>query len=289
MHACLSLGFEGVYRATGGAGRAAGHPPRPLRDDPARPAQDDRGSLAALARPDDRAGRQPVPGSGLGGRRGRGRRPARRLSRAAQHAVSGQAEALALTDGAGSSRHGADDRARDRGQAAARSGPARSRPSSSASAPRSPTKSSPARSDADQIGDDDLHPHRQRGAVPLRRRQGQRQLRADRQEDRRRARQGAGRDQRRRLYRHRSDQDPRVPVELRAVGSAREIGRGGAEAGPLPARSGWRCRARAQAIRSRRTTSRRTRRRTGASKSRSRGPIDGTADGRRVDAGVVER
>ena len=65
MHACLSLGFEGVYRATGGPGRTAGHSPRPLRDDPPRPAQDDRGSVAALARPDHRACRKPVSGSRL--------------------------------------------------------------------------------------------------------------------------------------------------------------------------------------------------------------------------------
>ncbi len=68
MHACLSLGFEGVYRASGGPGRAANHPSRSLRDDPAGPAQDNRRPVAALARPEHRADRQPVSCPCLGGR-----------------------------------------------------------------------------------------------------------------------------------------------------------------------------------------------------------------------------
>ena len=49
---------------------------------------------------------------------------------------------------------------------------------------------------------------------------------ADRQQDRRRARQAAGRDRRHRLHRRRPDQDPRVPLQLRTVAGAREIGGG---------------------------------------------------------------
>ncbi len=73
MHACLSLGFEGVYRAAGGMGALQG-----LRRDlyetirRAR-AEAHRGPVAALARADHRARGQPAANSGLGGGRG-GRR-----------------------------------------------------------------------------------------------------------------------------------------------------------------------------------------------------------------------
>ena len=88
MHACLSLGFEGVYRASQRRRRRrpAGHTPRSLRDDPPRAAQDDRRPFAALARPDHRHRRQPVARAGLGDRRGGRRDPARRLSLLAQPA-----------------------------------------------------------------------------------------------------------------------------------------------------------------------------------------------------------
>ena len=65
---------RGLSRLEGGPGAAAGHPARPLRNHPPRAAQDDRGPVAALAGPDDRARRQPSSGSRLVGRRARGGR-----------------------------------------------------------------------------------------------------------------------------------------------------------------------------------------------------------------------
>ena len=66
---------------------------------------------------------------------------------------------------------------------------------------------------------------------------GQRGLRSDRRQDRRRARPGARRHSRRWLHRRRSDPHRRLSVELRALGGARQVGRYDAEAGARTCRT----------------------------------------------------
>ena len=179
---------------------------------------------------------QPSPGSRLGGGGACGGRSARLLSLSAQRALR-RAETLALRMAEIHPARGID---------ASRAKPAVKPPPDPK--PRTSTQLERIRAalakeimagkvGADQIGDDDLHSHRQRRAVSFGRREGQRRLRADRRQDRRRARPGAGRHSRRRLHRRRSDSHRRLPVELRALGGARQVGRGHAEAGPRASRA----------------------------------------------------
>ena len=96
MHACLSLGFEGVYRASGDRGAAQGDPAGSIRNHLPRSVEDDRGSFPALAGPGPPPLGQPSPGSRLGGRGACGSRSARLLPVSAQRPLRAQAETLAL-------------------------------------------------------------------------------------------------------------------------------------------------------------------------------------------------
>ncbi len=168
MHACLSLGFEGVYRASGGPGALQGIR-RDLYETIRRAQPKTIEDLSPHWRGQiDRARGKPVSGSGVVGRRRRRGDPARDLSLSAQPPCRAGRSARD-DDGAGPSRHRTCDCARNRGQAAARPGP------------RSSTQLERIRAalakeilagkvDADPVGDHDLHSHRQRGAVSLGRR-----------------------------------------------------------------------------------------------------------------------
>ena len=153
----------------GRRGRATRPAARSLRHDPPRPTQDDRGPLAALARPEHRAGGQPVSGARLGRRHGRRSDPAGRLSLSAQHAERAGRGACDQ-DGASASRHGNRHRARDRGQTAARSAgedidAARAHPRGAR------RRNSRRQAQRRSVDDNDLRSHRHPRAVPLRRRQ----------------------------------------------------------------------------------------------------------------------
>ena len=120
MHACLSLGFEGVYRASGGPGAAQG-----LRRDlyeTIRRAQPKaiEDSVAPLARPGRAAREHASSGSRLGCRRGCGGRVAWLLPLSAQRPHRSRRGARA-EDGGHPSGDGIDDRARNDREAAARS------------------------------------------------------------------------------------------------------------------------------------------------------------------------
>ena len=225
MHACLSLGFEGVYRASGGAGRACrASAATSTRRSAARSPRRSR-----ICRRIGAARTSRLSPTASTCRSGRSRRSPASFCSASisclRNLLSGQAEALALK--------------------MARLHPDTEITIARETAVKPPPDPPPANStqleriraaladeilagkvDADQTGDLDHHPHRQCRAVSLGRREGQRFLRADRRQDRRGARQGAGRHPRRRLYRHRPDQDRSLSLELGAFGGARQIGRG---------------------------------------------------------------
>ena len=215
MHACLSLGFEGVYRASGGPGAAQG-----IRRDlyeTIRRAQPKtiedlsphwRGQAVPLSM-------QPSSDSGLGGGGGCRGHSARFLPLSAQRPFCASGDAR-IEDGGDSSGGGIDDRSRNHRQAAAGS------EAEDIHATRAHPRGAGQGDHCGQGGrrpirDDDLHSDRQCGAVSFRRREGQRCLRAHRGQDRRRARPGAGRHSCRGLHRRRSDSHRRFPVELRAL------------------------------------------------------------------------
>ena len=268
MHACLSLGFEGVYRAAGGMGALQG-----LRRDLY--------ETIRRARPKTNEDLSPHwRGQTIGLAGSRLQIPVWAVAAAAgvlllavylflRHLLNGEAEALAAKMAA----LYPDGELQLAREVAVKPPPAPKTGSRAAARlhqarARAGDHGRQGERRADAV--DDLRARRQRGAVPLRRRQRQRLVRADRQEDRARARQAAGRDHRHRLHRRRPHPHARLSLQFRAVAGAREIGGRLAEARPrrpeAPAGAGQGRRP----IRSRRTTSRPTSRRTGASNSRSR-------------------
>ena len=172
MHACLSLGFEGVYRASGGPGALQGIR-RDLYETIRRAQPKTIEDLSPHWRgPDGAPVGQPLPGSGLGGRGAGGGRSAR-LYLFLRNVLSGEGGDARAEDGGAPSGDGID---------IARETAVKPPPDPEAenvdaarAHPRGARQGDPGRQGRRRPdGDDDLHPHRQCRAVSFRRREGQR-------------------------------------------------------------------------------------------------------------------
>ena len=235
MHACLSLGFEGVYRATGGPGAL-----QAIRRDlyetirRAQPkAIEDlsphwRGQTIALA-----GSRFQVPSWSVAAAAGVILLGTYLVLR---NLLSGQAEALALA----MAQVHPDTELTIARETAVKPPPDPVTKSSNSA----PTHSRRARQGNSRregrrgpVGDNDIHSHRQCRSVSIGRGDRQPCVRANRGQDRNLPRQGAGADPRRRLYGYRPDPHADIPVQFRTVPGEGEIGRADAEARALSSRA----------------------------------------------------